>query len=161
MTKIRGLAPIVYPDSQVLILGSMPSKKSLQLGQYYSSKTNQFWKIIPAVLMEKVPADYPKKRDMLRRSGIALWDILNSCSRNGSLDCSIKNGVVNDVSVFLKKNRKIRLILLNGRVAENHFNKNIGESVSIPFTYVPSSSLANVRFTLNKKIRLWRKALRF
>jgi len=160
MMKIQGLEPIADSDSRVLILGSMPSEKSLQLGQYYGNRTNQFWKILSALFKAEEPVDYRKKRVMLRKFRIALWDVLKSCSRSGSSDSSIKHAAVNDIPGFLMRNHQIRLILLNGKTAEEHFTKTVASSVKIPFTYVPSSSAANARLDLNKKIALWQKVFK-
>lgn len=47
--RIVGLDPIVFKDSRVLILGSMPSVISLKEQMYYANKTNRFWKVLEAI----------------------------------------------------------------------------------------------------------------
>ena len=49
MVVLQGLAPIVSPNTRVLILGSFPGVRSLQLQQYYAHPQNQFWKLLQAI----------------------------------------------------------------------------------------------------------------
>ncbi len=97
---ITGFAPIVDEDSRVLILGSMPSEASLAKGEYYGHPRNAFWPLISALLGEPMRSSYAARVDMLRRNGIALWDVVASCEREGSGDAAIRRVVVNDFPAF-------------------------------------------------------------
>ncbi len=46
---IRGFDPIVGPGARVLVLGTIPSARSLELGQYYGHSRNAFWPIMQAL----------------------------------------------------------------------------------------------------------------
>ena len=89
---ITGFAPIADEDSRVLILGSMPSEASLAKGEYYGHPRNAFWPLISALLGEPMRSSYAERVDMLRRNGIALWDVAASCEREGSGDAAIRRG---------------------------------------------------------------------
>ena len=58
--KIRHLSfePIVDSNTQVLILGSLPGKKSLELSQYYGHPRNRIWKILSHITGNKISSDY-------------------------------------------------------------------------------------------------------
>ena len=44
--KKNGLDPLLCDDPEVLILGSLPGDRSLELQQYYGHPQNRFWKVI-------------------------------------------------------------------------------------------------------------------
>ncbi len=160
--KLCGLAPIIEPDSKILILGTMPSTISLQHGEYYANPMNQFWRIIYSVLGS--PTDpqpccsYADKTILLRNNGIGLWDVLKECERKGSGDPEIKNGVSNDFVKFLSEYSKIQCICFNGQKANQLFFKlNRKESFrKVKFYILPSTSSANARTSFNEKVGKWR-----
>ncbi|MFW5715799.1 MAG: DNA-deoxyinosine glycosylase [bacterium] len=124
---LYGFPPIIGERPRVLILGSMPSVKSLELGQYYGHPRNHFWDIVFRILAEPVPRDYEQRVRELKRAGIAVWDAIGSCRREGSLDQSIKDEVPNDVVGLLRKFSGIRLVVFNGRKAEQGFYRGLKE----------------------------------
>lgn len=67
MSKCESLKPIVDKDSRVLILGSMPGRKSLELQQYYAHPQNRFWRMLSVLLREDEPLRYEDKKNMLLR----------------------------------------------------------------------------------------------
>ena len=84
--------PAVFDrESRVLLLGSIPSPKSREVGFYYGHPQNRFWKVIAAVLGEDVPATIPQKKAMLKKHHVALWDVLESCTIVGASDTSIED----------------------------------------------------------------------
>lgn len=157
--RIQGLAPIIPPRPRILILGSMPGATSLRLKQYYGNKTNQFWKILAALLKVAVPIEYQEKKAILRSAHIGLWDVLGKCHRQGSSDASIACAISNNIPKLLKQHKSICLILLNGRTAEKYFKNCLRKSVKIPYRYVPSTSSAHASLNLKKKIALWKKTI--
>ena len=63
--------PLYDSESQILILGSLPSVKSREQMFFYGHPQNRFWKVMAAVLQEKVPQTIDEKKDMLHRNHIA------------------------------------------------------------------------------------------
>jgi len=152
-----GLKPIISAKAGILILGSFPSEQSLERQEYYANRQNQFWKILSCLFDENFDGSYTGKRELLKKHGIALWDVIQSCEREGSIDAAIRRPVGNDLPQMLKRHRGIRGILLNGRKAENSYFRLFPDMP--PGTYVPSSSPAHA-VGLPRKIREWRKAMR-
>lgn len=150
-----GLDPIVYGDSRLLILGSMPGRQSLAMGRYYDYGQNRFWKIIFAYMREQCTDDYETKKDVLRRAGIALWDAVLTCERTGSsLDSRIKNATGSDISGFLKRHPSIKNVITNGRAAEKYLVK---FNPDVKYTYLPSTSPANA--SVKNVEEIWLDAL--
>ena len=103
MSKILRCFPyIAFPDSRVLILGSMPSLRSLQQNQYYAHPQNRFWRVMFALAEEEYSADYEIKKQVLKKLKVALWDSIGLCEREGSMDADIKNETPNDIRGLLK-----------------------------------------------------------
>ena len=93
--RITAFPPVAPPGARVLILGSMPSVESLNQGFYYAHPRNAFWRILADVYGEPLPVDIPGKVALLTRHDIALWDVLQSCERQGSLDSAIRQPTPN------------------------------------------------------------------
>ena len=92
MVKVKHtLNPFYDSNSKILILGSMPSVKSRELGFYYMHPQNRFWKVLASVLNEPMPSTIVERQTLLKKYHIALWDVLASCDIDGSSDSSIKN----------------------------------------------------------------------
>src|SRR6056297_143611 len=124
---IYGFPPIIGEQPKVLILGSMPGVKSLELGQYYGHPQNHFWKIMAELLGRPMPESYEGRIAMLHESGIAVWDVFGSCRREGSLDQSIREAKPNDVPGLLRKYPSIRLVAFNRRKSEQGFYRGVKE----------------------------------
>jgi hypoxanthine-DNA glycosylase len=153
---IRGLRPISAKNARLLILGSMPSVKSLEKQQYYAHPQNAFWKIMLRLLGRATT--YRQKERLLKKRRIALWDMIKMCERKGSLDTAIKNPEYNPIADFLKKHPKITRVLLNGGTAHSAYLFYAKGRIRLPHTRLPSTSPANtMKFEL--KLRAWKKAL--
>ena len=151
--------PIVDENSKVLILGTMPGNKSLQLNQYYANPTNQFWKILSFITGEKFNVEYEVKKRVLLKYHIAIWDVLMHCEREGSLDVNISDEVPNDFKTFFAKYTNIKAVFFNGSKAADLFNKyHLGENDKF-YKTLPSTSSANTSMTLNKKIEIWKNEI--
>jgi hypoxanthine-DNA glycosylase len=151
-------APIVYPGAKVLILGSMPGERSLELKQYYGHSMNQFWRVLQEIFGAGEFRNYQSKKALLRDHGIAVWDVVKHCHRRGSSDLSIRKAKANDISGFLTKHPDICHILLNGRTAEKYFVRFFGRTVVLRCDYVPSTSPAHAGLGFKAKLRLWKQA---
>jgi TDG/mug DNA glycosylase family protein len=150
-----GLAPVTCPEPRVLILGSYPSVLSLARGEYYGNPRNRFWAVMENLFGIRAALPYRERCSRLAESGIALWDVVASCSRPGSADSRIRNPVPNDIKGFVRSHPSVRLIALNGSTAGRLYRKS-AEVPCIPFIVLPSTSPANAAMTVEEKIRAWR-----
>jgi hypoxanthine-DNA glycosylase len=163
MSTVKSFAPIANESAHILILGSMPGVRSLEANQYYAHPRNAFWRIMASICKFNAEAPYEARVEALKASGVALWDVLHTCERPGSLDSAIKAGsrFPNDFRAFFKGHPNIRLIGFNGAEAERSFLKYVQPGLSIEgisLKRLPSSSPAHA-VSLEKKIGAWRKAL--
>ena len=86
MKRISSFPPIISKDAKVLILGSVPGIKSLEMQEYYAHPQNKFWKILFELFKENCTTNYAEKVEFLHRNKIAVWDVIDSCERKGNLD---------------------------------------------------------------------------
>ena len=114
--------PIFDENSEILILGTLPSVKSREQNFYYGHPQNRFWKVIAALFEEPVPERIPEKKELLLKHHIALWDVIAECDIAGSSDSSIKNVVPAEVSVIFD-HAQIRTIYANGAKAYDLYKK--------------------------------------
>ncbi len=158
MTKrIYSFPPVIDGGCRTLILGTMPSVKSLEEAFYYAHPRNAFWPLMARVLGEDTPNTIADKKAMLLRHGAALWDTAASCEREGSLDSAMKDVILNDVGALLEKYPHIERIFLNGGEAYRLFSKMHIERAGLYIERLPSTSPA---YTLpfEKKFEAWRRA---
>ena len=144
MQVYHELSPIYDVDSKVLILGSMPSVKSREVGFYYAHKTNRFWVILEKLFNVSLNTIEEKKKFLLDNY-IALWDVFAFCEIDASSDASIKNYQLNDINMILK-NAKIKAIFCTGKKSYDTLIKNFKTNISV--YYLPSPSSANAAFSL-------------
>lgn len=130
LDRKTGLGPLVCDGPRVLILGSLPGDRSLELQEYYGHPQNRFWRVIAAIHSLPWPADYAGKKAMLVRCRIALWDIYHTASRPGSMDSDIRAGEFNDIAELLRRFPSIRTIALNGSAAARGFDKYLSLSAA-------------------------------
>ncbi|MDF9824135.1 hypoxanthine-DNA glycosylase [Breznakia sp. PF5-3] len=138
---IKGFPPIVGAEAKILILGSMPSVTSLKNVEYYGYKHNRFWKIITTYTGCKFNS-YTDKEECLKAHGIALWDVIESCEREGSLDSKIRNVTVNPIADFVAIHPSIKAIFCNGKKSYELYQRHFS-SLSISCICLPSTSNAN------------------
>ncbi len=163
--RLRGFPPIADRRARVLVLGSMPSEASLAAGEYYAFRHNQFWRIAGELCGFAADAPYARRKAGLKRSRIALWDVIESCVRPGSLDASIREDTlrVNDFAAFLAVHRGIRRICFNGRKAESAWRRRVVSTLpgTLDFEYrlLPSTSPAHAGIGYRAKLAAWRSAI--
>jgi hypoxanthine-DNA glycosylase len=135
-----GLPPIVGDGARVLILGSFPSERSLAAEEYYANRRNQFWPIMATLFGFDAEAPYDARIDAVKRHGVALWDVIASCRRAGSMDNKIdrKTLVVNDFKSFMPEHPQIDRVFVNGLTALELFEKYV--ETPLPAVRLPSSS---------------------
>lgn len=163
MKQCYGFAPVINKQSTILILGSMPGIRSLTLAQYYGHPQNRFWPLIADLFGGgQVPGCYEDRLAMLLDNHIALWDVLSSCKREGSLDAAITADEANDFSTFFSLHPQITKVCFNGGKAWAAYKKHHKKLLTNPtITYValPSTSPANARWRLADLRKEWAKAL--
>lgn len=143
------LEPIWQPDSKILILGSMPSPKSREIGFYYGHPQNRFWKVLPAIFGEDELPTVEAKTDFLIRHQIALWDVLASCTIRGADDASIRDAKPNDLSLILD-HAPINAIFCTGKRALSLYEKLCEPTTKRKAIGLPSTSPANCRMGIEK-----------
>ena len=148
-----------------MILGSMPGKASLRAKQYYAHPQNAFWRIIAALLELDAAAPYEVRVEALRENGIALWDVMKSCTRESSLDSDVVEAsiVPNAFPSFLRAHPRIRTVCFNGTKAEATFQKyvlpKLGRSGDLAYYLLPSTSPARATLSFAQKLAAWRAVL--
>lgn len=162
MPRLRSFAPVADADARVLILGSMPGKESLRQQQYYAHPHNAFWKIMGDLAGAHPALPYTERLQHLKDNGIALWDVLHSCEREGSLDSDIEQEAPNDFVAFFVGHPNITRVYFNGAKAEQSFKKFVLGKQTLPpleFVRLPSTSPAHAGMRYEEKLKVWRKAI--
>jgi double-stranded uracil-DNA glycosylase len=163
--RVHSFPPISDPASRLLILGSMPGKASLRAKQYYAHPQNAFWRIIAALFELDADAPYEMRVDALRENGIALWDVMKSCTRASSLDSDVVESsiVPNAFPSFLRSHPRIGTICFNGAKAEQSFQRyalpRLGARGDLAYYRLPSTSPAHASLSFAKKLAAWRAVL--
>lgn len=159
MEKLVGLKPVSDEDAEVLILGSMPSEESLKRNEYYGNKRNHFWKIMFLLFNSPELTEYQDKLAFLKARKIALWDVIKTCRREGSLDVNIRDEEPNDLEGFIETHPKIRLIVCNGTKSFTSYKKHIGlgRFPGVEVVKLPSTSPVPGKYnkTLEGKLQEW------
>lgn len=163
----RGFPPIADARARLLILGSLPGQASLAAGQYYAQPRNAFWPILGELLGAAPELAYPDRAAVLRRAGVALWDVCAAAERPGSLDASIRRDsvVVNDFAAFLHAHPRIALLAFNGATAADLYRRCVLPSLpagaaALPTLRLPSTSPAHAGVPYAAKRAAWATALR-
>jgi double-stranded uracil-DNA glycosylase len=169
MPHIQSFPPIENPTARILILGSMPGKESLRAGQYYAHPRNAFWPIMGELVGARTTLPYQARTRVLQSAGIALWDVLASCTRHSSMDADIEADSIcpNDFASFFRRHPHITHVFFNGTLSEQCFHKHVqplleGMFVSRPLNYLrlPSTSPANASMRYEDKLSAWEVILK-
>ncbi|MET0210564.1 MAG: DNA-deoxyinosine glycosylase [Burkholderiaceae bacterium] len=156
-TLLRGLAPIVSRATAVLVLGSFPGARSLAEQRYYAHPQNHFWKILQAIWPgDPLPAgtdSYRKRSEWLLDHGLGVWDVYAACRREGSLDTSIRDAVVNDIGALALP--RLAAIVHNGGESFRHSRHT--RTLGVPVYRLPSTSPANASWSFDRKLEAWRE----
>ena len=164
--RVYSFPAVAADDARVLILGSMPGVASLQATQYYAHPRNQFWRILTELCGLATVPDYPQRLQLLRERHLALWDVLHSCVRPGSLDAAIEHHTAkaNDLIGLLHAHPGIVRICCNGGTAFTALRRYFAKALADRFPHIdvrqlPSTSPANASWTYARKLHAWRQAL--
>ena len=149
--------PILFQDTEILILGSFPSIKSFENNFYYAHPRNQFWKILEAVTAYPVN-NRDQKIWLLKESKFGLWDMVKSCNRDNSLDSLLEDEEVNDITSLLEQHTNIKKLAFTGKKAEALFEVNFSH-LNIERVYLPSPSAAYAAMNIDEKIEIYKERL--
>ena len=159
-----GFPPSIDENCTILILGSMPGVTSLAQRQYYAYPQNRFWPLMARLLENRdaAPEKYEERLAMLLRHHIALWDSIDTCQRDGSLDTAIRDAAPNDFAAFFRQYPSLHTICFNGAKSAQVFkryNKELLQSPRHQFLSLPSTSPANARWHFAMLLEAWKKIL--
>lgn len=168
-TNVESFPPQVGAGCRLLLLGTVPSLRSLEMRQSYAHPHNLFWPFMGELYGAGPELPYAERIARLHAAGVGIWDVLKHCERPGSLDSSIRpeSEVPNDIPSLLDAYPTIRAIALNGAKAQQVFARRIGVNIpperwdSLEILALPSTSPANASMSRAVKLARWRELLRF
>jgi hypoxanthine-DNA glycosylase len=152
-------APIAGTNVEILILGSMPSEKSLMEQEYYAHPQNRFWRVLATVTNVPLPTRYSDKIQLLKEKNFAVWDVVHRAKRVGSLDSAIEQESPNDIEWFVENHRTIKTIGFNGKKSEALFDKYFDRKNHIRYISLPSTSPANAGISFEALCERWKLLL--
>ena len=160
--RIESFAPIAGRGARVLVLGSMPGAASLAAGRYYAHPHNAFWRLMDALFGAGPALPYAERTRILRRRGVAVWDVLASCVREGSLDSAIEDATAraNDFPAFFARHPGIGHVFFNGAKAEASYRRHVlavhGPALpALRYLRLPSTSPAHAALGYADKRAAW------
>lgn len=162
MPRIRSFPPVADTHATALILGSMPGEESLKQQQYYAHRQNAFWRIMGDLVGAHPSLPYQQRLHALTAAHIALWDVLHTCEREGSLDSDIEQEEANDFAAFFARHPHITHVYFNGAKAEQSFKKFVLGKQKLPlleFVRLPSTSPAHAGMRYEEKVKVWGEAI--
>lgn len=151
---VHSFEPVYDKNSEILILGTLPSVKSRENHFYYGHKQNRFWSLLAKLLDVPVPETIEQKKEMLLAHRIAIWDVIQSCDIKGSSDSSIRNVEPTDLCRLLKQT-KVKRIFANGNKAGQLYRKYQLPHTGIEAVVLPSTSPANAAWSLDRLCEAW------
>ena len=155
-TRLQGLAPVLAPDTRLVVLGSFPSVASLQAGQYYAHPRNHFWPILSALWgIELQAMPYEERLAQVRRHGLGIWDVYAFCRREGSLDSAIEDAEPNDLAGLVLSAPSLQAFAHNG--GESARAMKVTRSLGLAVYRLPSTSPANASWSFERKLAAWRE----
>lgn len=162
---VHSFPPAISANCRVLILGSMPGRRSLEMQQYYAHPQNLFWPFMSTIFA--IPADtaYPDRLVLLQQHGIGIWDVLKECFRASSLDGDIAESsiIANDFGSLFAQAPHIQHLFFNGSKAEQAFRRHVLKQQIIPahlqFHKLPSTSPANASIRKEDKLAQWQQII--
>ena len=157
---LTGLSALIDDRSRVLVLGSFPSKQSLAKQEYYGNPQNHFWQIMGHLFSFNASAPYGERTAALLANGIAVWDVIAECSREGSGDDAIQDATANPLLSLLRDYPGVGHIAFNGGTAlrtARVFLPDLFEDGFVEWQRFPSTSPRHARLKLEAKVGAWRQ----
>jgi len=166
VVSVSSFPPVARRDARALVLGSMPGVASLEAQRYYAHSRNLFWPIMTELFGFEADLSYGGRLEALNSSGVALWDVLARCERQGSLDSDIEPGSieVHDFDAFFQRHPRVERVLCNGGAAFQLYRRRVLPQLSaalreLPLLQMPSTSPANAGVRREEKLARWREGL--
>lgn len=161
---LQSFPPIADARATRLILGSMPGAASLTAHQYYAHPHNAFWRIMATLTGSAADAAYLERVRALQDAKLAVWDVLQSCERPGSLDASIRRDteVANDFVAFFAQHPNVTQVFFNGGAAQASFKRHCNALLTdsrLSFQRLPSTSPAHASLRFEQKLAAWRAVM--
>jgi hypoxanthine-DNA glycosylase len=161
MSRVYSFPPIADLNARVLILGSMPGEASLRAGEYYAYRHNHFWRVMGTLLGFDPESPYADRVQALQSAGVAVWDVLHSCKREGSMDANIEHATLeaNDFKTFFSRHKNITHVFFNGGTAEQVYRREVLPGLNRPaiqYQRLPSTSPANASYSFERKLEAWK-----
>lgn len=164
---VASFAPQVGAGCRVLVLGTVPSLRSLETRQSFAHPHNLFWPFMGTLFDAGPELAYAERIARLHAAGVGIWDVLKQCERPGSLDSAIRasSEVANDIPALLEAYPTIAAIALNGAKAQQVFARRIAPLIDarrlrdIEILALPSTSPANASIPRVVKLARWRAML--
>ncbi len=160
-STLIGLAPVISPETRLIVLGSFPSVASLASRQYYAHPRNQFWPVLSALwglqgddALHRRP--YPERVATALAHGLGIWDVYAQCQREGSLDSAIMQAELNPLHQLRMWAPDLRGVVHNGGESARHMK--ITQALGLPVVKLPSTSPANASWSFERKLAAWREA---
>lgn len=158
-----GFPPIAASDARILILGSLPGRRSLEATQYYAHPQNAFWRIMADVF--EITGPYNERCAQLMSRKIAVWDVLASSVRPGSMDADIEltSAQANEFDIFFAAHSEITTVCFNGRKAQQLYERLVVPTLTTgerEYIGMPSTSPAFAAMPYGQKLATWRGILR-
>jgi len=157
---LTGLPPLINDRSRVLVLGSFPSKQSLAKQEYYGNPQNHFWQIMANLFSFDAKAPYGERTAGLLANGVAVWDVIAECSREGSGDDAIQDATANPLLRLLRDYPQLGHIAFNGGTAlrtARVFVPDLFEDRCVRWQRFPSTSPRHARLNVEAKLGAWRQ----
>jgi len=158
----EGFSPILAPDAAVLVLGTLPSRKSLEKNQYYGHPKNAFWSIMGELFGAGKDRSYTTRTKILTGNGIAVWDVLASSVRPGSMDSAIdySTAAANDFVALFRDQPQISIVCFNGQTAAKLYRRFVAPTLekgsNAPnYQTLPSTSPAHASMSFEEKLERW------
>lgn len=156
--ELKGLAPVVAPQTRLMVLGSFPGVASLKVQQYYAHPRNQFWPILSALWGVDLRAmPYGQRLDVVRERGLGIWDVYASCRREGSLDSAIEVPELNDWTLLRREAPGLQAVAHNGGESARCMRHTL--KLGLAVYRLPSTSPANASWSFERKLEAWRGVL--
>lgn len=140
--EVDPITPFIYPEAEILILGTFPAPVARQTGFYYANPSNYFWRVLASVFEEETPESIEDRKAFLKRHKIALWNVCHACLIDGAKDSSISQVEPNDIAGSIKETN-IKTIFTSGKLAGKLYRKYCYEDAKLEDIYLPSTSAAN------------------
>lgn len=148
--------PVLGPATRLLVLGSLPGDVSLAQRQYYAHPTNQFWRLISAVIGQEIAAmPYGERLAALTDAGVGLWDVIKTAHRPGSADSDIRGHEPNPLADLVASLPDLRAIAFNGRTSAAIGQRQLGSRPHLALIALPSSSAAYCTISFDRKRECW------